>query len=166
MKAFVVIGMLAIGGTALAAEPVAPAASARADVGWSNLSPGQQQLLEQFESNWDQLPLQRRLSLARGAERWLAMNQDDRRAARDRYGNWRTLSEDRRNLIRQRWGDFQSLSPAEQARIRGDYREFRRLSIERRAELRRQWQQKSQAERQQMLRDVRERRRQQRRQPN
>ena len=35
--------------------------------------------------------------------------------------------------------------------------EYRRLSLERRAELQRQWQEKSQVERQQSLRELRER---------
>ncbi len=66
--------------------------------------------------------------------------------------------EDRRSLVRQRWGDFESLPPEEQARIRADFREYRRLSVQRRAELRKQWQQKSLAERQQLLRELRQQR--------
>jgi hypothetical protein len=58
---------------------------------------------------------------------------------------------------------FQDLPPAQQERIRSDFREYRRLSPRRRAELQRQWQQKSQAERQRSLRELREARQERRR---
>jgi hypothetical protein len=86
------------------------------------------------------------------------MNATERTAARGRFDNWRELGEDRRELMRERWSEFQELPRAQQETIRRDFNQFRRLSVQRRAELRRQWQQKSVTERQQSLRELRERR--------
>jgi len=89
----------------------------------------------------------------------LTMNDAQRTNARKRFENWQKVSERRRAVIRQRWQEFQSLPEAEQVRIRAEFREYMRLSEGRRAELRRQWQQKSAAERQQILRQLRQQRR-------
>jgi len=154
--------VLLSGAPLLAAEDISepPAASMpSAGVPWSSLDSGQRQLLAQFESRWSELPPQRQFALSRGAARWARMDAGEKERATDRFRRWRDLGDERRALIRDRWNDFQNLSPGEQERIRRDFRDYQRLSAARRADLRKQWQQKSRGERQQLLRDLRERRR-------
>ena len=72
MKSFIAASIVAIalGGSAFAAAPAGtpPAGVPAGGVAWSSLSREQKRLLEQFQSNWDQLPAQRRFALARGAD--------------------------------------------------------------------------------------------------
>ena len=68
------LGMLLLSSLAAADEPVA----------WEALSEEQKQVLGQFESNWDELPAERRQRLMIGADRYASMNDEQRAAARQR----------------------------------------------------------------------------------
>src|SRR5271168_1221448 len=72
---------------AFAQESVEPA-SPRS---WQSLSPQQQQLLHNFQGNWDSLPADKQQSLARGSDRWIHMSPEERSGAQDRFKQWRAL---------------------------------------------------------------------------
>lgn len=77
--------------------------------------------------------------IAVGAERWQAMNDTDRAAARARFNTWRELPPDERAQVRDRWKRFRELTPEQQAAVREAYRKFLELPPERRADMSERW---------------------------
>ena len=77
--------------------------------------------------------------IAVGAERWQAMNDTDRAAARARFDTWRQLPPDERATVRERWKRFRELTPEQQAAVREAYREFLELPPERRHVMSERW---------------------------
>jgi hypothetical protein len=145
-----------------AAPPAATAGpGAPASLPWDSLNAAQQQLLQGQRAGWDTLPAARQRALARGAERWLSMDETARGDARRRFQDFNQKPSDRRALIRRRWLQYQSLDPELQARVRENFRAFRALPPDRRAQLRRQWQTADRAQRMEMLQQLRQQRAQQ-----
>lgn len=60
-------------------------------VPWSQLSPGEQQLLQRFSDNWDQLPPRKQQRLRNGARQWGTMTPEERQEAKQRFKEWRSL---------------------------------------------------------------------------
>ena len=85
-----------------------------------------------------QLPGSERF-IAVGAERWQAMNDTDRAAARARFNTWRQLPPDERAIVRERWKRFRELTPEQQVAVREAYREFLELPPERRDVMSERW---------------------------
>lgn len=56
-----------------------------AGVPWSQLSPGEQQLLQRFSDNWDQLPPRKQQRLRNGAQQWGTMTPEERQEAKQRF---------------------------------------------------------------------------------
>ena len=77
--------------------------------------------------------------IAVGAERWQAMNDTDRAAARARFETWRQLPPDERATVRERWKRFRELTPEQQVAVRQAYREFLELPPERRHVMSERW---------------------------
>ena len=63
----------------------------QAGVPWSQLSPGEQQLLQRFSDNWDQFPPRKQQRLRNGARRWGTMTPEERQEAKQRFKEWRSL---------------------------------------------------------------------------
>src|SRR5262245_21409691 len=59
-------------------------------IAWDQLSPELQQVLNGAQSNWSQLPPGRQVALVNGAKRFIAMDQDARAAAAQRFADWRS----------------------------------------------------------------------------
>ena len=127
-------------------------------IAWDSLSSGQQRLLGRFEQNWAQIPAGRQQALARGSERYLAMTPDEQERARGRFKRWQDLPDTTKARVRDRWQQFQSLSPAERDAVRRGFQQFRALPVEKRRELMERWRDASQAERRQMLENLRQER--------
>ena len=53
-----------------------------AGVPWSQLSPGEQQLLQRFGDTWDQLPPRKQQRLRNGAQQWGTMTPEERQEAK------------------------------------------------------------------------------------
>lgn len=141
-----------------AAERMAPAVANAAPLTWSELNPAQQDLLQKFAPDWEQLPAARQRALARGAARWLGMRDDERTNAQARFRDWQSLPADRREFIRQRWEYFQSLDPDQQEKIRASFKAYQQLPAAKRAQLRQEWLKADRAKRARMLQQSRQRR--------
>src|SRR6185295_694169 len=78
------------------------AGSARADDGvpWQQLSPEQQQTLQQFKEQWDQLPADRQRQLVEGAERWKSLSPVEREQTKERLQRWQSLEPEDRERMR------------------------------------------------------------------
>ncbi len=145
----------------------APAASAKqqAPLGWNELQPSQQQLLEPYAKDWDSLPPGRQQALAQGTRRWLSMDPSARAEARERFQKWQKLPEERRQLIRRRWERFQQLDPEAKALVRENFNAYMRLPPGKRHMLRERWLAASPEQRARMLQRMRDRQQHQHRPP-
>src|SRR5262245_45874778 len=100
--AVVIAGVIAVGLACLPVAVCAQGASDQTGVQWEQLTNEQRQLLGNVQADWNKLPPQRQRALARGAERWLAMGEEQRGQAQQRFRQWQSLSQDERREIRRR----------------------------------------------------------------
>ena len=94
---------------------------------WSDLSPAEQQLLQQVQPRWESLSPQQQERLRRGAARWEQMAPEERNQARQQQNYFQQLSPDQRELIQQRFRQFNDVPQGQQQRLREIQRQFREL---------------------------------------
>jgi len=144
----------AVGNGAFAgAEP--PAGAPPAPLAWGALDPAQREVLKPYADQWASFPPARQRAMARGAQRWLNMDDTARAQARERFQTWQSLPEARREQVRRRWEQFQRLQPEAQARVRENFRAFRNLPPQQRQQLRQRWLNATPAERSHMIERMR-----------
>ena len=124
-------------------------------VPWSQLSPGEQQLLQRFSDNWDQLPPRKQQRLRNGARQWGTMTPEERQEAKQRFKEWRSLPPEQRQQLRERYQQFRQLPPERRESVRDARRWFRSLPPEQRKELREKFQTMSPEERRAYRRELR-----------
>ena len=61
-------------------------------IAWNDLSADQQTVLGQFSGTWNALPVLRQNRLAMGANRWLKMDQKQRKQAQLRLARWKNMT--------------------------------------------------------------------------
>jgi hypothetical protein len=132
-------------------------------ISWQQLSPEQQQVLDDVKGSWEQLPPGRQVALANGAKRFIGMNATERDQANQRFAEWRKLSERERVEIGERFRLFRGLPPSEKQRLRQAARRFDRMNQEQRQQMRERFQQLTPAQRAQLREQMRERQAPQRR---
>jgi hypothetical protein len=106
---------------------------------WQSLSPPVQELLQDAETRWDELPAERQQSLLRGAERWQSMQTEERENARQQQQRFQNLPPQQREQIVRRFQRFNQLSRDQQLRLRSIQQRFRNLPPARRRALRRRF---------------------------
>jgi hypothetical protein len=94
---------------------------------WSDLSPAEQQLLQQVQPRWESLSSEQQERLRRGAARWQQMAPEERNQARQQQNFFQQLSPDQRELIQQRFRQFNDVPQGQQQRLRDIQRQFREL---------------------------------------
>ncbi|MSR11606.1 MAG: DUF3106 domain-containing protein [Gammaproteobacteria bacterium] len=110
----------------------------------ADLSYEERQVLQQLESQWDDLTAERQLRLRRGANRWQQMQPQERSQAQ----------EQQQQLINQRFQRFNGLNRDDQIQLRNIQRRYQTLPAEQRQILREQFEkQAQQAQRNQPLRN-------------
>jgi hypothetical protein len=121
-SAAVTLFVAALAGSAAAQPP-------RQSPSWSELRPGERQVLAPLERDWDRLDSQRKSKWRGIAERypsmapqdqqrirdqmqrWSQLTPEQRRAAREQYKSLRRLPPDKKEDVRQKWEQYQSLPP-------------------------------------------------------
>lgn len=96
---------------------------------WSELSPGDRQILAPLASDWNQWDLQRKQKWLGIAKRypsltpteqqrvqqqmhaWAQLTPAERQAAREQYKSMKQLPPERREEVRQKWQEYQQLPP-------------------------------------------------------
>lgn len=124
----------------VAVAMVLSAAPAWAAPAWDQLTPAQQEVLRGLESDWTNLPEERRELLARGAERWAAMTPAEQEQAQSRLARWKDLDPERRERVLRMREQFRSMTPEQREQLRSRYQQFRSLPTEERARIRSRFQ--------------------------
>lgn len=124
-------------------------------VPWSQLSPGEQQLLQRFSGTWDQFPPRKQERLRNGAHQWGTMTPEERQEAKQRFKQWRTLPPEQQQQLRERFQQFRQLPPEQRESVRNARRWFRSLPPEQRKALREKFQSMSPEERRAYRRELR-----------
>ena len=112
-------------------------------ISWTDLSMEERQILQQLESQWDNLPAERQQRLRRGATRWQQMQPQERSQAQNQQRRFQNLSRQQQQLINRRFRQFNGLGLAEQRRLRNIQRRYQSLPEDQRQQLRQRFEQRS-----------------------
>jgi hypothetical protein len=156
LRSIVAVVLLAFAAPAFAQTAAAPAPAQA--VGWSSLSPAQQQLLHPYAGQWQSLPPERQAALARGSQRWLAMPPEQRTLARQRFEQWRALPPSSAPLRASALENSARCRLMNRRSCATTFTAFRACRRSGAAMLRERWQNATPAERQKMIARVRARR--------
>jgi hypothetical protein len=101
---------------------------------WRDLSPEQQQIiapaLVSQGGDFDRLPEPRRMALAKGAERWLAMSPPQRAVATEQFRRWQQLDSAEKRVVLERRERFRKMTPAQRKALLDTQRRFEQLTLQ------------------------------------
>jgi hypothetical protein len=117
---------------------------------FNQLSGDVQQVLRNFEGNWDGIENDRKTQMVAGAERWLQLDTGARDAARERFTEWQQLAPETRTRVTEQVRQFRSLSDTQRQQIRRAFENYQSLNTEQRRRLRALYQDLSAQQRRQL----------------
>ncbi len=155
-------------GTALnahAAAPIAPARQAHADISeiesatnedvpmrrrsqhdvdasgvrWSQLSPGQRQVLAPLHQQWNRMPARRQQHLAMRAQDWAQLPLQRRAMVSARIGRWAGMDRQQRQQAMRGADRFRDLPETDRKRLMETWQRFQTLPPQQRRELMQRW---------------------------
>ena len=107
-----------------------------AGVNWGDLSPSQQALLKNQQTEWANLSTERQEILARGAERWLALTPDKQTQARTRLERYQQMTPAQRQDVLAKREQFRALAPERQRKLHERHEQFKKLPVEEQKQIR------------------------------
>jgi len=118
---------------------------------WGTLNKNQQNVLQAYQKNWNDIPSDRRLLILKGLKQFQSMQAVDMENANKRFKKWKSLSSEQRKEIRKRFTAFSKLPPPLQNKIRNNYRKFSKLPPETKRNIRQKWKKMTPAQRHKAL---------------
>lgn len=120
----------------VAAPPTTAIIGTPPQPGWTQLSPGQKEILAPLARDWDAMESLRKKQWLGIAERypnmkpneqlrvqarmqeWVRMTPEQRAKVRDTYKDFSQLPAEQKKAVKEKWNAYRSLSPEEQQRLR------------------------------------------------
>ena len=91
---------------------------------WTELTPGQQQILAPLASDWDQLDTIRRKKWVAIANRYPKMKPPEQQRLQQRMTDWAKLTPEERRAARERYQTLKKLPPDQRQRVRRQWTEY------------------------------------------